>query len=210
MKKLILLFVFAFAFTITTNAQSDNVQKSIKSICDSIEANASNDTNEEAIYKLERLDELHPGQWLIKYYLAYCKFRRGLLDQQNAVNYFNQAITYLDEIDLALKKENADLLSLEARVMIMSLGCDSSKGAEYTPKIAYLVQESMRIAPNNSRVAFVNALYKYCMPSFCGGDKEEGKKEFVRAYELFKQEPKDNLPSWNEKLYEYMVSSTNK
>ena len=205
MKKSILIFVCVFICTM--NAQGNNVRKSIKLISDSIGVKASNETNEEAIYKLERLDELYPNQWLIKYYIAYCKFRRGLLNRQNAVNYFNQAVTYLDEIDPNLKKENADLLCLEARILIMTLGFDQSKGAEYTPKIAYLVQESMRIAPNNSRVAFVNGLYKYYMPSFCGGDKEEGKKEFERAYALFKKEPKDNLPAWNEKLFVNMVLS---
>lgn len=209
MKK-ILFFLLVLSFVHTSIAQNDCARQSIRKICDSIEANASDDANEEALYKLKRLDVIYPNEWLIKYYISYCMFRRGLLNQQNAANYFNQAIAYLDELDVSIKNNNADILCLEARILIMCLGYDQTKGAEFTPKIAYLVQEAMKIAPNNSRVVFVNGLYKYYMPSFCGGNKEEGRKEFVRSYTLFMQEPKDVLPVWNEKLFKNMILLTQK
>lgn len=193
------------AYTVSAQSISD-YQLKIKEISDSIEANPYNETNEEAIYKLKRLDEMYPNQWLAKYYISYCMFRRGLLDKQNSVNYFKQAVEYINEINTSIRKSNADFLCLQARIMIMILSLDPSKGAEYTPTIVYLVQEATKLEPNNSRIVFVNGLFYSFMPTFCGGDKEKGRKEFEKAYNLYKQEPKNTLPVWNEKLYQNMVS----
>ncbi|EGN58252.1 hypothetical protein PRBRB14_27290 [Hallella multisaccharivorax DSM 17128] len=208
MKRLgfILLFMLSLGATDSFAASNNNRTAKVTEIVNRLNTVATADANEEAIYELDRLDKIYQNDWLIKYYISYCKFRRGLLDPDNAKNYFGQALTYMRSLDTNLVKAHPDLMALQARIMIMELAIDSSKGEQYVPYIAYLLQTSLAKEPKNSRVNFVEGMFCYFMPSFCGGDKAKGKEFFAKAYGYYKDEPKDELPRWRKELYESMIN----
>ena len=209
MKK-IMIAMIALAISVAASAQMDN-EKFVKAMEKNIALADSARTAQDWIdvtAAFERITEAEKTQWLPYYYAAYGHVMAGTmsLDMNNlfgnntektdpkadaAQKALDKAISLSKETSetWVIKKMIASLRMLgDVMNRYMTAGVDATTALETAKKLD----------PNNPRVYLLEGQDKFNTPAEYGGSKEEGKKLFNKAKELYGSfKPESSIhPSW--------------
>jgi len=217
MKKTFVLIIATLAMTVSF-AQSEKFVKAMESRMSTLDSNRTPDNWKEAANAFERIAEAEKTQWLPYYYAAYCQVMGGTYSLPMDGSFGdNSAITdpVADKAEQLLNK--AESLSQPnsetwcVRKMISSLRMMGNAMSRYMtegPKAEEALSTAKQMNPANPRVYILEAQDKYYTPEQFGGSKDEAKKLFEKAKELFMtSKPASSIePQWGLTQVMYFLS----
>lgn len=217
MKKTFVLIIATLAMTVSF-AQSEKFVKAMESRMSTLDSNRTPDNWKEAANAFERIAEAEKTQWLPYYYAAYCQVMGGTYSLPMDGSFGdNSAITdpVADKAEQLLNK--AESLSQPnsetwcVRKMISSLRMMGNAMSRYMtegPKAEEALSTAKQMNPANPRVYILEAQDKYYTPEQFGGSKDEAKKLFEKAKELFMtSKPASSIePQWGMTQVMYFLS----
>ena len=202
MKAILFTLLSTFLFCTSNLFAQNGYEQKMKEYVSVLDSTPDLQTNNEMIYNFERLMKVYPEEWTIKYYKAYCIFRKALLNPQEGESHLEETLRYIESIDKNILENHVDFIILKARVLFTMLSFSPSKGSEYSPIILSLLDISLEKEPENSRAYYVYGLYYYHLPKFVGGNKNKACEYFKKAFYFFTNEDKNEIPHWAPILYE--------
>ena len=147
---------------------------------------------------LRATGDAHLGS-LAHYYVGLTGSRLANLteDDGRALTYVEEAIEHLEAA------VEADERSAEAHALLSSLygrkvGLRPMQGMLLGPRASSELDRAKALAPDNPRVAYIEAMSLFHRPQMWGGDPEQARRTLERAIELFERErPQGPLaPDW--------------
>jgi tetratricopeptide (TPR) repeat protein len=147
---------------------------------------------------------------LAHYYLGYIGYQMGVvverMDKERAVAYLDTAVEHLEA---AIQKDErlAEAYALLSSCYGIKISFSPLKGIILGPKSGSLMGKAKSLAPENPRVALLDAIGTYNTPAIFGGGKDKGFAGFKKAAELFDRwKDADSLqPSWGrEEVYAWV------
>ena len=110
---------------------------------------------------------------------------------------FDRAIQHLEKA-IQIDKENAEAMALVSSAYGRKIGLNPMLGMELGPRASESLDKAKKLAPENPRVALLNALNTYHTPPMWGGSKERALEELEKTAKLFEtwetQDP--TQPEW--------------
>jgi len=147
---------------------------------------------------------------LVEYYLGFIDYEMGVaverMDKDRAVPYLDSAVEHLNA---ATEKQQgfAEAYALLSSCYGVKIGFSPLKAIILGPKAGSAMSKAKSFAPENPRVALLDAIGTYNTPAMFGGGKEKGLAGFIRASQLFEQwkEPDSLQPDWGkEEVYAWI------
>jgi tetratricopeptide (TPR) repeat protein len=125
---------------------------------------------------------------LAEYYLGYADYQLAVVVDQmhedQAAPDLDSAVAHL-ECAIAKDDHFAEAYALLSSCFGLKISFSPLKGMYWGPKSRSLMGKARDLAPLNPRVALLDAIGIYNMPSMFGGGKEKGLAGFMHAAELF-------------------------
>lgn len=155
----------------------------------------------------ERMLESKHRPALVHYYLGYCSHQLNAFyrynpnatkaDQENADKLVDSGIQHLEKA-IQLDKNFAEAYALTASLYGEKIGGNPLLGMTLGPKSGVFMDKALKLAPENPRVAYLDAISKNFTPEMFGGSKEKAISGLYRAAALFaKWQSSDPLaPDW--------------
>ena len=139
------------------------------------------------LFELAARDSLY-AQWG-HYYLGYCHFRLGNYALQakqhdEARRAFARAAVHLQQA-LELRDEFAEAQALLAVCMGQQAGLDGWRAVSLAQQCKSMMTQAVKLAPDNPRVRFLQALASYYTPDFLGGSRKQARALLEKASQLF-------------------------
>lgn len=141
----------------------------------------------EAEQLFERIAAAEPGEWLPNYYIAQLNSLKTWeeTDPQKVKAQLDKAQEYLNTA-MGLKKDNADLLVMQAQVYTNWVAFDGmTYGMKYSAKISELYNKAYNLAPDNPMVVFGKAEWNMGSAKYFGQDTKPFCKDVEKSIELF-------------------------
>jgi tetratricopeptide (TPR) repeat protein len=219
MKKIIIATV-ALALSATLSAQMDN-EKFTRAMEKNIILVDSARTPQEWIdvtASFERIAEAEKTQWLPYYYAAYGHVMAGLmsLDMNNLfVNNTDKTDPQADAAQkaldkaISLSKETSETWVIKKMISsLRMLGDVMNRYQTDLPMANAALETAKKMDPSNPRVYLLEAQDKFNTPAEYGGSKDEAKKLFEKAKELFGTvKPESSIhPHWGMGTVMYYLS----
>jgi hypothetical protein len=166
----------------------------------------------------ERIAEAEKSQWLPYYYAAYCNATAGLMvgsEGDMMVAKADKTDPYADKADKliskaeGLEKNSSEIFVIKKMIATLRMMGDvMSRAQTYMPEAASMLAEAKKLNPDNPRVYILEAQDKYFTPEQFGGSKEEAKKLFEKAKQLFETfKPASTIhPNWGKGSVTYFLS----
>lgn len=204
MKHLIIITVLLVVGTLS--AQTD-YEKGMQKAFDLWQDN--NWTGAEQLF--ERIAVAEPEQWLPNYYIAQLNSLKTW-DEKDAAKVnaqLEKAQNYLDKA-MAIEKDNADLLVMQAQVLTNWVVFDGmTYGMKYSAKISELYDKAYAMAPSNPMVVLGRAEWNIGSARFFGEDTKPFCKDVEKAIELFANfKPESPLhPNWGREHAQQVADS---
>lgn len=217
MKK-VLFTVVTIGIMSTAFSQSEKFVKAMESKISMLDSVKTADGWKEIANAFERIAEAEKTQWLPYYYAAYCQVMGGTYSLPMDGSFGdNSAITdpVADKADqLIAKAETLTAANSEifcVKKMIASLRMMGNAMSRYMTegaKAAEALARAKEMNANNPRVYILEAQDKFYTPEQYGGSKEEAKKLFEKAKELFMtSKPGSSIePQWGMSQVMYFLS----
>ncbi len=138
-------------------------------------------------------------------YASYLAASLQLQDKDRAAGHIVACAQSLASVSTdATMKAEAD--ALLAGCYGLSIAINPAKGRSLGPESARLLDNAMRLAPENPRVLFLAANRLFNTPEMWGGDKKEARDLLQRALPLIKAEQAaPNRPAWGLSQIERML-----
>ena len=217
--KRIIIAIMALAISSAAIAQMDNekftkamekniaLMDSAKTLQDWVDVTAS----------FERIAEAEKTQWLPYYYAAFGNAMAGILSVGDNIFANNSDKTdpkadaaqkALDKA-ISLSKENSETWVIKKMIATLRmLGDVMSRYMTYGPEAATALETAKQMDPNNPRVYLLEGQDKFNTPEEYGGSKEEAKKLFDKAKELYGTfKPESSIhPTWGAGQVTYWLS----
>lgn len=138
---------------------------------------------------------------LAYYYLGYIDYQLAVaverLNEDRAEPFIDRCI---DNLDTAIAKNEAfaEAYALMASCYGIIISFSPIKGIILGPKSGSLTSKAKELAPENPRVALIDAIGTYNTPSLFGGGKDKGLEKMKQAAVLFERwkEPDSLQPDW--------------
>lgn len=192
-QKFLCCILLAQAFLIT-NAHPQSLDSLIVAGKKSINAGVDNwneNQLQQARAHFERLLTGKQREALVRYYLGYCDYRLAIYYRQKSDlkmtnKHLEQAVLQLEAAN-KLNNKFAEALALLASCYGQQIGMAPMLGMTLGPKSAQLMQTAVQLAPENPRVAMLEAISAYYTPESFGGSKSAAFAGFQRATQLFEQ-----------------------
>lgn len=215
MKRLV-FFLIAATFSAATFAQGEKYVKAMESKVAMIDSTTTPDGWKDLANSFERIADAEKTQWLPYYYAAYANVMAGMMSMPQGSFGDNSAIAdpYADKAETLinkaneLNKENSEVYCIIK--MVHSLRLMGNAMARYMtegPKAEEALTKAKELNPNNPRVYILEGQDKYFTPEQFGGSKEEAKKLFEKANEIFKVIKPGNAidPQWGSATVNYFL-----
>ena len=166
----------------------------------------------------ERIADAEKNQWLPYYYAAYCNATAGLMigsEGDMMVAKADKTDPYADKAEKliskaeALEKNSSEIYVIKKMIATLRMMGDvMSRAQTYMPEAASMLAEAKKLNPDNPRVYILDAQDKYFTPEQFGGSKEEAKKLFEKAKQLFETfKPASTIhPNWGKGTVAYFLS----
>jgi len=155
----------------------------------------------------ERLLETKHREALLHYYLGYCNHQLNIYyrynpnstkaDKKTADKLVEAGIQHLEKA-IQLDKNFAEAYALVASLYGEKIGSNPLLGMSLGPKSGVFMEKAIKLAPENPRVVYLDAISKNFTPAMFGGSKEKAISGLYQAGELFvKWQSSDPLaPEW--------------
>jgi tetratricopeptide (TPR) repeat protein len=219
MKKIIIA-IMALAFSSAISAQMEN-EKFVKAMEKNIAIIDTAKTPQDWIdvtAAFERIAEAEKTQWLPYYYAAYGHVMSGYmsLDMNNLFGNNTDktdpraeaAQKALDKA-ISLSKETSETWVIKKMISsLRMLGDVMNRYQTDLPNATAALETAKKMDPNNPRVYLLEAQDKFTTPAEYGGSKEEAKKLFDKAKELYgTAKPESTIhPHWGMGTVMYFLS----
>lgn len=217
MKKLV-LFIIAVVMAAATFAQSEKYVKAMEARVSLLDSTTTPDAWKDLANAFERIADAEKTQWLPYYYAAYANVMAGTMSMPMDGSFGdNSAIAdpYADKAEQLINKANEmnkDNSEIYCVIkMIASLRMMGNAMARYMtegPKSEAALAKAKELNANNPRVYILEGQDKFYTPEQFGGSKEEAKKLFEKASEIFKTiKPASSIePQWGSSIVNYFLS----
>lgn len=217
MKKTFVLIIATMTMMVSF-AQSEKFVKAMESRLSTLDSNRTPDQWKDAANGFERIAEAEKTQWLPYYYAAYCQVMAGTYSLPMDGSFGdNSSITdpAADKAEQLLNKaESLTTANTETwcvRKMIHGLRMMGNAMSRYMtegPKADAALSTAKQMNPANPRVYILEGQDKFYTPEQFGGSKEEAKKLFEKAKELFMtSKPASSIePQWGMGQVMYFLS----
>ena len=207
--KRIIIALMALALSSVAIAQTDN-DKFIKAMEKNISMLDSAKTPQDWIdvtASFERIAEAEKTQWLPYYYVALGNAMTGIMSVGDNIFANNSDKTdpkadaaqkALDKA-ISLSKETSETWVIKKMIATLRmLGDVMNRFMIYGPEGTTALETAKKLDPNNPRVYLLEGQDKYNTPEEYGGSKDEAKKLFEKAKELYgTAQPESSIhPHW--------------
>jgi tetratricopeptide (TPR) repeat protein len=165
------------------------------------------DAMQKARAYFERLLGAKHRQALVHYYLGYSSHQLNIYyrynpnstqaDKETANKLVEAGIQHLEKA-IQLDNDFAEAYALTASLYGEKIGGNPLLGMSLGPKSSVFMDKALKLAPENPRVVYLDAIGKNFTPAMFGGSKEKAISGLYRAGELFaKWRSEDPLaPEW--------------
>lgn len=146
-----------------------------------------NDKPWEAANLFERIATAEPDNWLPPFYIAQINVFNSFSEKDKAklTAQLGKARDFLNDA-MAISKGNPEIMVLEAQWYTAWIVFDGQQyGMTYSPKIAQIYQEAMKLAPENPRVVLGKTEWDMGSAEFFGQPIDKYCPEVQRAVALF-------------------------
>ena len=217
MKKVLILSAVLLA-TSGLFAQSEKYLKAMEPKVAQVDSNNSAEGWKELANAFERIAEAEKTQWLPFYYAAFCQVMAGYSSMpMNGSFGDNSALSDppADKAEQLLNKAEAQSAGNSeifcVRKMIHSLRMMGNAMSRYMTegaKATECLNKAKELNSNNPRIYILEGQDKFYTPEQFGGSKEEAKKLFAKANELFlANKPGSSIdPQWGRGQVQYFLS----
>lgn len=214
------MVIFLAASMLMTAAfgQSEKYMKAMEAKVSMIDSTKTPDGWKDLANSFERIAEAEKTQWLPYYYAAFANVMAGTFSLPMDGSFGdNSAIVdpYADKAEQLINKA-AELNPANSEIycvikMVHNLRMIGNAMARYMtegPKAAEALNRAKELNENNPRVYILEAQDKYYTPEQFGGSKDEAKKLFEKANELFAvSKPGSSIePQWGRSQVAYFLS----
>ena len=217
MKKSI-FFLVAVAITTATFAQSEKFVKAMEPKVALLDSNNTVDSWKELANAFERIADAEKTQWQPFYYAAFCNVMTGMLSMPQdgsfgdnsaiADPYADKAEALISKAD-ALSKDNSEIYCVIKMVhSLRMMGNAMARFMTEGPKGEAALQKAKELNAGNPRVYILEVQDKFYTPEQYGGSKEEAKKLFEKAQQIFMtSKPANSIdPQWGRSQVNYFLS----
>jgi hypothetical protein len=217
MKKM--FFILASSLMVTAvSAQSEKFVKAMETRVALVDSNNNADSWKDLANAFERIAEAEKTEWLPYYYAAFAQVMAGYAsmpmdgsmgDNSAICDPFADKAEQLIGKAEALSQENSEIFCVKK--MMYSLRMMGNPMARYMtdgPKATEALERAKTLNENNPRVYILQGQDKFYTPEQYGGSKEEAKKLFEKANEIFMvTKPGNSIePQWGRSQVNYFLS----
>jgi hypothetical protein len=205
MKKSIIFSLAIVLFYFSANAQQKTANSSLQNAVAKLDQ-AQKVKDYEALEKeFVKIAASQPKDWLPEYYAAFCNARIGFLSQDDGESiepYSNRgeeqakkAETLLDKA--TQKKELSELYTVMSMVNQTKVFINPmTYGPKNGPIAQQFLNQAKQLNPDNPRVIYLQAWFKYNTPKMWGGDKDLAKQLATKSLQLLENKDTGVNPHW--------------
>ncbi|MFZ9386949.1 MAG: hypothetical protein ACO25B_03635 [Chitinophagaceae bacterium] len=216
--KVSLIVLSALLGTAVASAQSEKFIKAMEPRVAQVDSNNNVDGWRDLANAFERIGEAEKTQWLPYYYAAFAQVMAGYgsmpmdgsMGDNSSISdpFVEKAAQLLDKAE-ALSPDNSEICCI--RKMIHSLSMRGNPMSRYMTdgaRASEALARAKSLDENNPRAFILEGQDKFYTPEQYGGNKEEAKKLFERANEIFMTiRPANSLvPQWGRGQVNYFLS----
>ncbi len=218
MKKTVLALVSTL-LVIMAGAQSEKYIRAMEPRVAQVDSNNNADSWKELANAFERIGEAEKTIWLPYYYAAFAQVMAGYssmpMDGSMGDNsgisdpFADKAEQLIDKAAAALKEENSEIWCVKKMIYsLRMMGNPMSRYMTEGARATEALEKAKTLNENNPRVYILEGQDKYYTPEQYGGSKEEAKKLFEKANELFMTiRPASSIdPQWGRGQVNYFLS----
>lgn len=217
MKKVLFLLLAVTAFT-AANSQSEKYVKAMESKVAMLDSNNTPDAWKDLANAFERIGDAEKTQWLPYYYASFCNVMAGygLMPQDGSMGDNSAAIDPVaDKAEQLINKaaelagENSEVYCIKKMVYSLHMmGNPMSRYMTDGTKASEALAKAKSLNENNPRIYILEGQDKYYTPEQYGGSKDEAKKLFEKANEIFMvSKPGSSIePQWGRNQVSYLLS----
>ncbi|NOT51958.1 MAG: hypothetical protein HOP10_11860 [Chitinophagaceae bacterium] len=217
MKKTIFIMALSLLGT-ATFAQSEKYLKAMEAKVSLLDSTTTPDAWKDLANAFERIADAEKTQWLPYYYAAYANVMAGTMSMPMDGSFGdNSAITdpYADKAEQLINKanemnkDNSEIYCVIKMIhSLRMMGNAMSRYMTEGPKAETALTKAKELNVNNPRVYILEGQDKFYTPEQFGGSKEEAKKLFEKANEIFMITKPANAiePQWGRSTVNYFLS----
>lgn len=142
---------------------------------------------QELANNFDRIAALKTGEWLPLYYASLSRLREAFMQQDKSKidAIVDQAQALADKAD-SLDPDKTEMLCLRSIIASARITVDpQSRGMEYGPVSAQLLDQAEQISPENPRITLLKGQAAFYTPAQWGGGKDVAKPLFEKALKQF-------------------------
>lgn len=213
------LFILLLTFSAAASfAQSEKYVKAMEPKVAMVDSNNTTDSWKDLANAFERIADAEKTQWMPYYYASFCNVMAGYSSMPQDGSFGdNSSISdpYADKSEQLLNKaaelagENSEIYCLKKMVYsLRMMGNPMSRYMTDGAKASEALEKAKALNENNPRVYILQGQDKFYTPEQFGGSKEEAKKLFEKANEIFMvSKPGSSIePQWGRGQVLYFLS----
>jgi len=214
---MIALVVIAFAAIISFAQMPEKFVKAMEAKMAAVDSTSTADGWIELANSFERIAEAEKNQWLPYYYAALSNVMAGyMLGGANAMGgnadktdpMADKAEKLLNKAE-EMAKDNSEIYAVKKMIATLRMmGDPMNRYMTYGPEAAAALEKAKTLNPDNPRVYILEGQDKFYTPEQFGGSREEAKKLFEKARQLFDTfRPESSIhPNWGKGQVQYFLS----
>lgn len=208
----------AILVAFTGSAQSEKYVKAMEPRVAMVDSNNNADSWKELSNTFERIGNAEKTQWLPFYYAAFCQVMAGygsmpmdgsMGDNSAIADPFADKAEQLISNAESLSQENSEIYCVKKMIYsLRMMGNPMSRYMTDGAKATEALEKAKALNEQNPRVYILQGQDKYYTPEQYGGSKEEAKKLFEKANEIFMTiRPGSSIePQWGRGQVNYFLS----
>jgi len=198
MKKSI-LFIFGITLILSNLRAQDYHQMMLNGIV-KMDSAKTLEQWQEVTGIFERIAAVDTSKWLPQYYAAYNNIMVGVMQEKNKTKdaFYTKAADYIARIE-RLNVKNDETLILKSFMLQMQISVNPMKrGKELGSQSDKLLEEALKMNPDNPRYYMLKAENFWYTPPMFGGDKVKACEFYQKSKDKFSVfKPLDDIsPNW--------------